>query len=114
MTFAFDLTVTLGLIATIAIALVGAMRVRSRAIDASISACNERLDRHEHRIHANEQALQNQPKKEDLHGLMLSISEMRGDMREMRASFQGQNQIMARLESVVSRQEDHLMRNGKA
>jgi hypothetical protein len=40
----------------------------------------------------------------------LALERIGGDMREMRASMSGQQQIMVRLESVVTRQEDHLMR----
>lgn len=110
MTFAFDLTVTLGLIATVAIALIGAWRMRNKAVDTRIDGCEERADRHEQRIHGVEQTLQSLPRREDLHGLALAMSDMRGEMREVRASVQGQAQIMTRVEAVVSRQEDHLMR----
>lgn len=110
MNFTFDLTVTLSLVVTIVAAFVGWVRMRNSAVDKRIDACGERLDRHEHRIQATEQSLQNMPGREDLHNLSLAISEMRGDMREVRAAMQGQGQIMARLETVVSRQEDHLMR----
>lgn len=35
-----------------------------------------------------EQALQSLPRKEDLHSLALAMSDMRGEMREVRASVQ--------------------------
>ncbi|WP_411836718.1 DUF2730 family protein [Paracoccus sp. ME4] len=114
MNFTFDLTITLGLIATLALAILGAWRMRNKTVDARIDGCGERLDRQEQRIHSVEQALQSLPRKEDLHSLSLSLSDMRGEMREIRASVQGQSQIMSRLEAVVSRQEDHLMRGGKS
>ena len=110
MNFTFDLTVTLGTVAMIAIAVVGWVKTRNAAVDKRIDGCGERLDRHENRIHSVEQVVQALPGKDDLHGLSLAISEMRGDMREMRAAMQGQRDVMSRLEAVVSRQEDHLMR----
>lgn len=110
MTFNFDLTVTIGVIVTVALAAIGWFRMRHAAIDRRIDDCGQRLDRHDQRIHATEQTLQTLPGKEDLHGLSLSLSEMRGDMRELRASMTGQSQILSRVEAVVSRQEEHLMR----
>lgn len=110
MSFTFDTTITLSLVATIAIAFVGWVRMHNSAVSRRIDVCGERLDRHETRINSTEQALQNLPNKEDLHGLSLSMSEIRGDMKEVRAAMQGQAQILTRVETVVSRQEDHLMR----
>ncbi|MFI0477419.1 DUF2730 family protein [Paracoccus jiaweipingae] len=110
MTFNFDLTVTLGLVLTLVTALVGWFRMRHAAIDKRIDTTVERLDRHENRLAGAEQTLQQLPGKDDMHALSLALSEIRGDMREMRAAFDGQRQIMSRIESVVSRQEDHLMK----
>lgn len=112
MTFNFDTTITLSLIATIFLAVIGWVRMHNSSVAKRIDGCGERLDRHEQRIHSAEQALQAMPNKDDLHGVKLALSEMGGDMREMRALVQGQAQIMTRVEAVVSRQEDHLMRKG--
>ena len=110
MTFNFDTTITLSLIATIFLAVIGWVRMHNAAVAKRIDGCGERLDRHEQRIHSAEQSLQSLPSKEDLHGLSLAMAEMRGDMREVRAAMQGQGQILSRVEAVVSRQEYHLMR----
>lgn len=110
MRFTIDGTITLSLIVTILIAFVGWVRMHNSAVSKRIDVCGERLDRHETRILSAEQALQSLPSKEDLHGLSLSMSEIRGDMKEVRAAMQGQAQILTRVETVVSRQEDHLMR----
>ncbi|WP_313350521.1 DUF2730 family protein [Paracoccus sp. (in: a-proteobacteria)] len=110
MNIGFDLTVTVGVIVTVALAVVGWIQQRSKTIDKRIDGCHGRIDRHENRLTAVESSLRELPGKEDLHGLSLSMAEMRGDMRELRASMDGHRQILSRVESVVSRQEDHLMR----
>lgn len=110
MNIVFDTTLGLGVITTIVIAMAGWFGRRNAAIDSRIQACSERLDRHEARTHAIEQTLQALPGQKDLHELSLAISEMRGDMREVRAAMQGQAAMLGRVENVVSRQEEHLMR----
>lgn len=110
MNFTFDLTITLSLVVTIILAFIGWVRMHNAGVAKRIDGQGERLDRHDRRIHSVEQVIQSMPGKDDLHGLSMVISDMRGDMREMRAAMQGQGQIMTRLEAVVSRQEDHLMR----
>jgi len=72
-----------------------------------------RLDSHEKvlntqglRLAAAEQTLRVMPAKDDLHGLSLAVSEVRGDLREMRA-------IMGRMETIISRHEDHLLDGNK-
>lgn len=113
MNIIFDTTIGLGLIATIVLAMIGWIRQRNAAVDGRINNCAERLDRHETRLHALEQTLQALPGQKDMHELSLALSEMRGDMREMRAAMQGQAAMLGRVESVVSRQEEHLMTRGK-
>lgn len=117
----FDLTVTMGVIVTIVVSIVGWVHARQKRTDDAIIAAGrradhaiegvaERLDRHEGRIHAVEQTMQTLPGKDDLHGLSLAMAEIRGDLREVRASMKGHQQLLARIDSVVSRQEDHLMK----
>lgn len=112
MNFAFDLTITLGLIVTLVGAIVAWFRVRHASTDRRMEGLDARLNRHETRIQAAEQGLQSMPGREDLHGLSLAMSEMRGDMRELRAAMQGQSQILSRVETVVGRQEEHLLKGG--
>lgn len=112
MTFNFDLTISLGLIVTLVGAIIGWVRMQIRRIETRIDVAGERLDRHEGRLSLAEQNLQSLPAKNDLHKIELAIERMGGDMREMRASMSGQQQIMSRLETVVTRQEDHLMTRG--
>lgn len=87
MNIGFDLTVTVGTIVAVAVAIIGWVRTRNTALD-------DRLNRHENRITIAEK----------------SIAEMRGDLKGLAASMDGNAKIMARLEVVVSRQEDHLLK----
>lgn len=125
MNFTFDPTISLGLIVTGLGTLVGWVRLQFKSVNTSIEtlgkrldqridAQGERLDRHDNRISVSEQTLTNLPGQADMHAVALSISEMRGEVREVKAQLSGTNQIMTRLESIVTRQEDHLMsRAGK-
>ncbi len=113
MSFNFDLTVTLSLLFTIFFALIGWVRMRNAAVDKRIDACGERLDRHEGRLQSAEQTLQMLPGKDDFHTLSLTLAEMRGDMREIRAVMDGNQKVMVRLESIVTRHEDHLLDGAK-
>jgi TolA-binding protein len=113
MTFAFDLTVTLSLlfsVATFAFAY-----FRTRRVDV-----NERFEKAESRIEtlaAKQAVLEREiaaaPGREELHRLELHLVEMAGDMKALASSVKGQNDILKRLESVVTRHEDHLLAGGK-
>lgn len=65
------------------------------------------------RIDAIELRLAGVPVREDLHQLHISLSDMRGDLKEMRATMKGNNTVMERLEAIVSRHEDHLLNGAK-
>ncbi|MFN4058205.1 MAG: DUF2730 family protein [Roseinatronobacter sp.] len=53
-----------------------------------------------------EQSMRAMPAQADVHGLQLALSEVRGDVREMRA-------IMGRMENILGRHEEHLLDGGK-
>ncbi len=72
-----------------------------------------RMDRHDARLVALENTLLNMPGKDDIHSLHLGMSDLRGDMREVRAVMDGNHKIMQRLEAIVTRHEDHLL-DGKS
>lgn len=109
MTFNFDLTVTLGLILTIAMGIGSWFRMRNKDVDRCIEACNERLDRHDQRLMATEQTLRGMPAKDDFHNLQLSLSELRGDMREIKASQAAAAEFVKRQEVVTTRVEQYLL-----
>ncbi|MCB1395926.1 MAG: DUF2730 family protein [Rhodobacteraceae bacterium] len=78
----------------------------SRANRQRLDGHEARLNEHDSRLATTEQALRAMPAKDDLHGLQLALTEVRGDLREMRA-------IMGRMETIISRHEDHLLEGGK-
>jgi hypothetical protein len=45
----------------------------------------------------------------DIHALQLELVKQTGSLAEMRAVMEGNAKIMARLETIVSRHEDHLI-----
>ncbi|QFQ88253.1 DUF2730 family protein [Paracoccus kondratievae] len=84
-------------------------RTRDQNVETRFKAGSERMDRLDARLASVEQTLRAQPSKEDLHQLHLTIKEMQGEMKTMNAIMEGNNKIMARLETIVARHEDHLL-----
>ncbi len=109
MEFRFDLTITFGVIVTLAIAIIGWIRSIRTAIDDRASAISARLDRHDHRLSTAEQTLQGMPGKDDLHDLRLALEGLRGDMREVRAAQHAAIEANKRQEIVVQRVEQYLL-----
>lgn len=107
--FGFDLTITMGVIVTVVVAILGWSHTRWKAIHSRIDAGGERLDRHEARVSAIEQTLNHMPAKADLHSLEKTVVEMHGDLREIRASHTASNERAARQEVVLTRMEDFLL-----
>lgn len=85
----------------------------ARTNSKTIADHHARMDRHDARISALEQTVMGLPGKDDMHALHLGMSELRGELREMRAVMTGNSQIMGRLESIVTRHEDHLLGGAK-
>lgn len=80
---------------------------------ATLSAQKDRLDRQQDKIARLEQTVAGMPGKEDLHQLQLTMTEMSGDLRTMSAMMSGSREIMERLETIVSRHEEHLLEKSK-
>lgn len=72
-----------------------------------------RLDRLDARLASVEQTLRGMPGKDDIHGVQLALSDMRGDLKNMQTSMSGNMEIMRRLELIVTRHEDHLLEGTK-
>ncbi|MDO9525058.1 MAG: DUF2730 family protein [Gemmobacter sp.] len=108
MTFAFDTTITLGVIVTVVLAVIAWIRTRWGGLDTRLSDQSARLDRHDSRISATEQTVQTLPGKDDIHDLRLALSDLKGDMKEVRAgqaaaaeAFRGQAIVVARVEQYL-------------
>jgi hypothetical protein len=113
----FDFRVTLPFILTLATLFYTWWRTRDRnvedkfkAVDERFKLGSERMDRHDTRLNSIEQTLRDLPVKADMHALQLSMSEMRGEMKVMATAMSGSNSLMERLEAVVSRHEEHLLK----
>lgn len=85
----------------------------SRANAKALDAHKTLLDHHGLRLSSIEQTIADSPGRKDMHELHIALSEMRGDLKEMRATMKGNNEVMRRLETIVSRHEDHLLDGAK-
>ena len=89
-------------------------RTRDQNVETRFKAGSERMDRLDGRLASVEQTLRNLPAKEDLHRISLTIEELRGDMREMRASQSASADATRRQDIVLTRLEQFLLeRSGK-
>lgn len=113
LTFDFDLTVTLSLILSVITLAFAWIRTRRQDLEGRIASGAARTDAHDLRIVRLEQALGSLPARDDMHRLQIALTEMRGDMRTMQATMVGQSEIMKRLETIVTRHEDHLLDGAK-
>lgn len=75
----------------------------ARRNGSRLDAHATRLDAHEMRLSGIDQTLRTIPGKQDLHDLEVAMTRLQGEMQTM-------SQIMTRLESLVSRHEDHLLK----
>lgn len=81
----------------------------AKAAGRRVDELNTRVDGHDLRLAALEQSHKMLPSAKDLHELELAMSDLKGEMKEMSAVIRGQSDIMQRLETIVSRHEQHLL-----
>lgn len=82
-------------------------------VQTQFKAGSDRMDRHEGRIASLEQTVGGLPSKEDIHKLELHMEKVSGTMSRMEAVMEGNQKIMSRLETIVTRHEDHLLTGAK-
>lgn len=104
MNIAFDLTVTIGAIVTVALALGGWWQNRSRTIDKRIDDCHARLDRHEIRLNGVETALREIPSRAEFHSLDKKMTELNGRLDTLIARLRPTEAIAERLQDVLIEQ----------
>ena len=75
-------------------------------LDRSNAALKGRLD-------AMERSIAAAPGREDVHALHIALADLKGDMKAMQATMEGNGKIMQRLETIVTRHEDHLLDGGR-
>ncbi|MCW8843357.1 MAG: DUF2730 domain-containing protein [Rhodobacteraceae bacterium] len=116
----FDPTISVSVLLSVGTIIFTIFKTRARALDDRFDVLNERLkdgskrmDRHDGRLGAIEQTVQSLPAQSDMHNLQLRLAEMSGDLKAINASMEGNGKIMERLETIVSRHEDHLLEGGR-
>jgi len=109
MTFNFDLTVTMGVIVTVVLAIVGWVHTRQKRTDDAMAALAARVDRHENRLTLMDQIVTGLPGKDDMHDLRIALEGLRGDVKEVRVALTASNDASRRQEVVVQRVEQYLL-----
>ena len=109
MSFSFDTTITLPLVVSVLTLAFAWWRTRRSAVDDLFRAGRKRMDDHDRRLQALEQDMQALPTTRELHAIELTMTRMSGQLETVGAHIQGQKDVMKRLESIVTRHEEHLI-----
>lgn len=82
----------------------------SRANAKRLDEHGDRLQSHGNRLQALEMAQQQLPSSKEFHELEIVMTRVQGEMKTMSEAMRGQSEIMKRLEALVARHEDHLLK----
>lgn len=82
-------------------------------LEARMAETEKRAERHAQQLVGISQTVNGMPGYSQMHQLELALADIRGNLREIGATMEGNAKIMARLELVVTRHEDHLLDGGK-
>lgn len=82
----------------------------SRKNSSRLDAHSDKIDDHAMRLNALEQAQRSMPTKDDMHSVSMALEGMKGEMKAMSVEMRGNLAIMERLEIIVSRHENHLLK----
>lgn len=83
MNLVFDPTVTVGVIVTVVLAVVGWVQMGRKATNERIVSVAARLDRHDTRLQSLEQTVTGLPAKDHIHDLKLELAAMKGELKAM-------------------------------
>lgn len=86
---------------------------RRKDVEADFAKRDARIDALEALVREAAAKAHAAPPREELHSMALLVSEMRGDIRTMVAELRGSKDLMTRLENVVARHEEHLLKDRK-
>ena len=75
---------------------------------------SERMDRLDSRLSRTEQTVQGLPSRNDIHAIELHMERQAGSLARMEAVIEGTSKVMERLETIVTRYEDHLLKKGNS
>ncbi len=113
MNFEIDPSISMNLILSVVVIGWTWFRTRHHNVDDQFKAGSDRMDRHDKRITVLEQTITALPDKDDMHAMQLEMARMVGALGQMQAVMEGNAKIMERLETIVSRHEDHLLEGSK-
>lgn len=113
MTIPFDPTITAGVVLSIILMIYTHFKTRNVGVDDRFKAGDKRITALEKRASVIEQKISSLPEKDDMHRLELEMVKMTGSLSQIQAVMEGNAKIMERLETIVSRHEDHLLDGGK-
>jgi hypothetical protein len=82
----------------------------SKKNGARLDAMAQTLAALDHRLSSVEQSQRVLPSKDDMHELELAMERLKGEMKTMSQVMAGQSAIMERMEAIVGRHEDHLLK----
>ena len=82
----------------------------SKKNGARLDALAAQLGLVDQRVAKVEQAQLALPSKDDTHELELAMERLKGEMKTMSEVMKGQSSIMERVEAIVARHEDHLLK----
>ena len=105
----FDWTISVPVLISIFGIVFTILRTRRSDVDERFKSGSERMDRFDRRIQSLEERAASAPGKDELHRIELQIATMAGAMGRVEATMEGNAKIMMRLETIVSRHEDHLL-----
>ncbi|MEM8553988.1 MAG: DUF2730 family protein [Pseudomonadota bacterium] len=88
------------------------VRTSRRDEAARFTEITRRLDDHDRSLALVSQEIDGMPGRDEVHRLDLQLSELSGQLQTTNANLTGQRELMGRLETVVSRLEDHMRGNG--
>lgn len=82
----------------------------SRKNSTRIDGHSDRIEDHSMRLSALEQSQRSMPTKDDMHSVSMALEGMKGEMKALSVEMRGNVAIMERLEAIVSRHENHLLK----
>lgn len=113
MNFDINPTITMNLILSLIVMVFAWFRTRNHNVDDRFKVGSDRMDRHDKRITVLEQTVKTMPDKDDMHVLQIEMTKMVGTLGQMQAVMEGNAKIMERLETIVTRHEEHLLEGNK-
>ena len=84
---------------------------RRRDIDKRLGSIEKQVDEADRRLVAVETELKARPAQKDMHDLQIVVTEIGGEIKAVRAAFEGHVKLLERLDVILERQEQFLMGN---